>query len=133
MMPANAATHLKPLDTGTQLAEERTWLAQERTLMAWIRTSTSLICFGFTIYKFFETEAARSAVSAHRLINPREFAMMMIGTGLVALALSTYDHHRNLKHVPDVPNAAHATAAGVVAALVSVMGVVAFLSALFRA
>ena len=101
--------------------------------MAWIRTSTSLICFGFTIYKFFETEAAKGAVSAHRLINPREFAMMMIGTGLVALALATYDHHRNLKHVPDVPDAAHATAAGVVAALVSVMGVIAFLSALFRA
>ena len=115
------------------MAEERTWLAQERTLMAWIRTSTSLICFGFTIYKFFETEVGRSAVSAQRLISPREFSMMMIGTGLVALALSTYDHHRNLKHVPDVPDAAHATTAGVVAALVSLMGVLAFVAALIRA
>jgi putative membrane protein len=133
MMPPNAAAHVKPLDSGTQMAEERTWLAQERTLMAWIRTSTSLICFGFTIYKFFETDTGRSAVSAHSLINPREFAMLMIGTGLVALALSTYDHHRNLKHLPDVPGAAHATAAGVVAALVAVMGLIAFAAALLRA
>src|SRR5688572_22970209 len=112
MASANAATHVTPVDRGTQMAEERTWLAQERTLMAWIRTSTSLICFGFTLYKFFETEVGRSAASAQRLFTPREFAMLMIGTGLVALALSTYDHHRNLKHLPDIPGAAHATAAG---------------------
>ena len=36
------------------LALERTYLANERTLMAWIRTATSLITFGFTLYKFFE-------------------------------------------------------------------------------
>ncbi|MGB0437426.1 MAG: DUF202 domain-containing protein, partial [Mycobacterium sp.] len=39
----------QPLDTSTRLAVDRTRLAAERTLMAWIRTSTSLIAFGFTI------------------------------------------------------------------------------------
>ena len=42
------------LDTSTKLAYDRTRLAYERTLMAWVRTGTSLITFGFTIYKFFE-------------------------------------------------------------------------------
>ena len=42
------------MDTGTKLAVDRTRLAYERTLMAWVRTATSLISFGFTIYKFFE-------------------------------------------------------------------------------
>ena len=39
------------------LALERTYLAHERTLMAWVRTATSLITFGFSIYKFFAFEA----------------------------------------------------------------------------
>ena len=42
------------LDNSTKLAYDRTRLAYERTLMAWVRTGTSLITFGFTIYKFFE-------------------------------------------------------------------------------
>ena len=42
------------LDASTRLALERTRLANERTLMAWIRTCTSLIAFGFTIFKFFQ-------------------------------------------------------------------------------
>jgi len=41
-------------DSSTALALERTRLAHERTLMAWVRTATSLISFGFTIYKAFE-------------------------------------------------------------------------------
>ena len=40
------------LDSSTRLAVDRTRLAHERTLMAWVRTATSLISFGFTIYKF---------------------------------------------------------------------------------
>jgi putative membrane protein len=42
------------LDTSTRLAIERTRLANERTLMAWIRTCTSMIALGFTIFKFFQ-------------------------------------------------------------------------------
>ncbi len=38
----------------TELALDRTYLAHDRTLMAWVRTATSLISFGFTIYKFFQ-------------------------------------------------------------------------------
>ena len=40
----------------TTLALERTRIAYERTMMAWIRTATSLITFGFSVYKFFEIE-----------------------------------------------------------------------------
>ena len=39
---------------------DRTRLAYERTLMAWVRTATSLISFGFTIYKFRRILAAKS-------------------------------------------------------------------------
>ena len=54
------------LPAATRLAVDRTRLAYERTLMAWTRTATSLISFGFTIYKFFEylREGSRSPTRA---------------------------------------------------------------------
>lgn len=51
----------------TQLALDRTWLAHERTLMAWVRTAVSMISFAFTIFKFFQFEAARGTPVTHGL------------------------------------------------------------------
>jgi uncharacterized membrane protein YidH (DUF202 family) len=44
--PSMNVTSKEPLD----LATMRTILAADRTLMAWIRTSFTLLGFGFTIY-----------------------------------------------------------------------------------
>ena len=38
----------------SDLGEIRTIMAADRTLMAWIRTSLSMLSFGFTIYKFLQ-------------------------------------------------------------------------------
>ena len=121
------------LDTGTTLAVERTWLAYERTMMAWVRTATSLISFGFTIYKFFQFELGSHPPAVEPLIGPREFALLMIGTGLIALALAFIGHQRSLR---DLHGRFHTTTprsvAGVVAGLVSVLGLVAFVAVVFR-
>jgi putative membrane protein len=45
------------LNSLTQLAFARTRAAYERMMMAWIRTATSLITFGFSIYKVFQLES----------------------------------------------------------------------------
>ncbi len=42
------------ININTELARERNRAAADRTLMAWIRTSLSLIAFGFSIGQFFE-------------------------------------------------------------------------------
>ncbi len=75
------------LDVATRLAVDRTRLAHERTLMAWVRTATSLISFGFTIYKFFQFEQGRPP-DAGSLIRGAWIRALMIATGLVALLLS---------------------------------------------
>ncbi len=49
-----AAERTTLADERTDLAVARTLLALDRTLMAWVRTATSLISFGFTIYKIFQ-------------------------------------------------------------------------------
>src|SRR3954468_6729041 len=109
-----------PLDTGTRLAADRTWLASERTLMAWVRTATSLISFGFTIYKFFEFEAGRG-LRPNRLLSPRAFGMIMIGTGLVALLLGLIDQRQSSKMLQKEFSIAHRSTAVVVAAIVCLM------------
>jgi putative membrane protein len=125
-------TPAKPLDTGTRLAVDRTWLAHERTLMAWIRTAASLISFGFTIYKFFDFEAGRDGPAAHALISPRQFAMIMIATGLAALLLSAVGHRRSIKLLQAEFGSTPRSVAGIVAGIVAVMGLAALTATLFR-
>jgi len=119
------------LDVATRLAVDRTRLAHERTLMAWVRTATSLISFGFTIYKFFQFEQARP-LNPESLIGARGFALIMIATGLVALLLSTLEHRQSMQvmraefgHVPT-------STAAIVAGLVSLLGILAFLAVIFH-
>ena len=85
----------QPLDASTRLAVERTRLANERTLMAWIRTSTSLIAFGFTIFKFFQYLATQE--HRHTIVSPWIVGMAMILIGLTGLALAWIQHRQQLK------------------------------------
>jgi putative membrane protein len=77
----------------TRLAITRTVVALERTLMAWIRTATSLISFGFTVYKFFQTVSDTQPVRQARLLTPRLFALVMMGLGVGGLLFATMEYH----------------------------------------
>jgi putative membrane protein len=115
----------------TQLAVDRTRLAHDRTLMAWVRTATSLISFGFTIYKFFQYMVEKGGAHEGR-IGPREFAMAMIAIGLTGLVLATVQHQRDMAslrhHFPKLPY----SLATVLAGLVAILGVGAFVAVILR-
>ena len=94
----------------TELAEQRTKeglvrtrLAHERTMMAWVRTATSLISFGFTIYKFFEyvREDQSAAVRGHWL-DPRGVALVMISLGVGGLLMAYFEHRRAMKELAEL-------------------------------
>jgi putative membrane protein len=122
----------KKLDSSTQLAVDRTRLAYERTLMAWIRTATSLITFGFTIYKFFQIELSKAGSSrSDRLIGPTQFALLMIVIGLVSLLLATLEHRRDLKALNAEYPGGRRSLARVLAALISLLGLLALFMVLF--
>ena len=119
------------LNTTERLAYDRTRLAHERTMMAWVRTATSMITFGFGVYKFFQLERPEGEQS-HHLIGPRGFALLMITVGLVSLLLATFEHRKNMQalrvEAPDVPR----SLAAVVAAFISLLGIAALLVVAFR-
>ncbi|MCU0718118.1 MAG: DUF202 domain-containing protein [Pirellula sp.] len=119
------------LDASTFLAIERTRVAYDRTLMAAVRTSTSLITFGFSVYKFFEFEF-KERQSAAAIVGPREFGITMILIGLTLLVVSSYEYRRDRKAMQKMyPNIPRSTL-GVIAGLIAGLGILALILAMFR-
>ena len=117
----------------TKLAVDRTRLAHERTLMAWVRTATSLISFVFTTYKFFQyLRESQSVGPEGRLFGPREFALLMIGIGVVALILATVEHYRGIQNLRERFGEVPFSAAPVLAIVMSLFGIVGLAAVFFR-
>ena len=121
------------LPDATKLAVDRTRLAHDRTLMAWVRTATSLISFGFTMYKFFQYLHDNRPGAPERMIGPRGFAMMMITIGLAGLVLATIDHRRSMVALRvEYPGVVPYSLATIVAGLIAILGVMLFTAVAFR-
>jgi inner membrane protein YidH len=119
------------ISVNTKLAIDRTRLAHERTLMAWVRTATSLISFGFTIYKFFQF-LRDGEPAPESMVGLRGFATLMIGIGLTALLLATLQHRRDRLELQAEFGPMPYSLAGFVAVLVAVLGVLGLLSVVLR-
>jgi putative membrane protein len=114
-----------------EMAVDRTWLAHERTLMAWVRTATSMISFGFTIYKFFEFEQNKVTSARAGLLTPRDFALIMISIGLVSLLGATIGHRRAIRSL-SVQLQGRRSLAELVAFLIAIFGILLLLATFFR-
>ena len=123
------------LPDATRLAVDRTRLAHERTLMAWVRTAVSLISFGFTVYKFFQTLREGSGVprESHPL-GPRNLAIFLIAIGLISLVMATAAHRQELQALRTEYPAMKLprSLAIMLAVMVAGFGVVALLAVVFR-
>jgi putative membrane protein len=124
-------------DASSRLALDRTRLAYERTMLSWVRTATALITFGFAIYNFHSIANA-SGQQSFRLLGPHGFGLSMGGIGLLALLMATLEHRsaiRDLRaqyplehHYPYMPR----SRARVLAALIALLGLMAFFIMIFR-
>jgi len=111
-----------------QLALDRTFLALERTLLAWIRTATSLITFGFTLYKFFHYLREQDPLRhPEHVLGASTVGTLMIVIGLVSLALAAVQHRQQLKRMR-THYAAPRSLSQWVAVLVAALGVLALLA-----
>jgi putative membrane protein len=89
----------------TELAREHTRAAADRTLMAWVRTSLSLIGFGFGIAKYRDI-----LLSAGIIKRPPEefnttliFGLSFISLGVFGLLAAVIQHWRILEAVKKDP------------------------------
>jgi putative membrane protein len=100
--------------------------------MAWIRTATSLIAFGFTIFKFFQYLATEE----HRrqpVVSPWVVGMVMIVTGLVGLALAWLQHRQEMKQLrAEADGPLPYSIAGIMAFFIACLGAVALVSVALR-
>lgn len=115
------------------LALERTYLAHERTLMAWTRTATSLITFGFTLFKFFEYLHERGeAAKSPQIFGARTFGLVMIGIGVFTLIVACVQHRIQMKrlraHYPNAPFSLALLLAGLIACL----GILGFITGIIH-
>lgn len=124
---------LPPLTDATLLAVERTRVAHDRTLLAWVRTSVSLISFGFTIYKFFQYLRDSAEVQATaNAFGPRRFGLTMILIGLITLILATLQYRMDLKRLSDRYGPQPRSLVPVLSMLIGVLGVVGLVLVHFR-
>jgi len=121
------------MDESTRFSFERTILSHERTLMAWVRTATSLITFGFSLYKFFQLEqGALPRPQIHHIISAREFAMLMSAIGSFALVLATIQHWQYRKNLRKQQKELPFSLSLLVAGLITGLGFLATVAAIFR-
>jgi putative membrane protein len=114
------------LDEGTELSLARTRLAGERTLMSWIRTSFSMISFGFTIGKFLEYLNSQPGSEA-RIGEGRTLPTLLILLGLISLVVGCWEHrHLVVQLNARTGERLRPSAVGVIAVLVALIGLLAF-------
>ncbi len=108
-------------------------MAAERTLMAWIRTTLSMISFGFTIYKFFQYLQQTGTAIGWRPHAPRNMglALVILGTGM--LILSIVQHWIFLKRLRKRAGRGMPVSLALVAAFfITLLGLFALLNLLFK-
>jgi putative membrane protein len=118
------------LDLASRLAFDRTRVAFERTMLAWTRTGTSLITFGFGVYKFFQIE--RKPGAQDYIIGSEQFGLVLVCIGLGALALGTLEYHRNMRELGPIYMARPSWLVMLFAGSIAVLGVLAFVVMLIR-
>ena len=118
----------------TDLAVSRTMMAADRSLMAWIRTALSMISFGFTIYKVFESVIhSLGDASPFRVRGPRRFGMTLVGIGLFVLVAGGWQYWLFLREFTREANVRFPWSVSMTAAsMLAITGVVVFVLIIVR-
>jgi putative membrane protein len=106
-------------------------MAAERTLMAWIRTSISMIGFGFTLAKLFQALAEAKVLirgPAGRIWTPVGVGMVLISLGTFSLVVAVFDHQRVVKALRAAGLESRFSLTLAVASVLAILGVMALLA-----
>ena len=101
--------------------------------MAWVRTSTALISFGITIYKFFQYMREQNPNAPERLLDSRIVAIVMIALGVGALIIATIQHRAACQALhAGQPGPLPRSLATYVAGLLATLGAIGLVLIVFR-
>lgn len=126
MMPAEPTPRVKQPARPSDLGELRTIMAADRTMMAWIRTSLSMLSFGFTIYKFLDALADSNQIAASH--SPQRVGLFLVGMGTLAILLGTISYWTTLKDLNRVEEFRIGRPVLLMALLMSASGIALFIS-----
>lgn len=87
------------LKLSDKLAIERTVRAADRTMLAFVRTSISMITFGFTLFKLLEALHKSGFTKLMRPRTPENIGIFLILGGTVPLFFSMVQYLRTLKQM----------------------------------
>ena len=99
--------------------------------MAWIRTCTSLIAFGFTIYQFFQYLSTKEQLR-EPLVSPQLFGVLMILVGLTALVLAWIQHRQEIRALKTDFGPMPYSIAGIMAGFIAGLGLIALIGVTLR-
>ncbi|WP_395335482.1 DUF202 domain-containing protein [Novosphingobium sp. BL-8H] len=114
----------RPPELPADLGAVRTVLAADRTLMAWIRTSLSMLSFGFTIYKFLQGLADNNQIA--KTDSPQHVGMFLAAAGTGAMVLGTLSYWGTLRDVARAGKFRLGRSVLAIALLMSLAGVALF-------
>lgn len=128
----NEQPHQKSM--ANELAKERSRQASDRTLMAWVRTSLSLIGFGFAIASFRDILLEGGLVRGvqHQWRLTLMFGLSFISLGVLGLLAATLQHWNILQHLKrdDFSYTGFRPLAFIMAILLVLIGLFAFIAVL---
>jgi putative membrane protein len=120
----NSSTNVTPRQPN-DLALMRTILAADRTLMAWVRTSFTLLGFGFTIYAILK--ALQDAGNALPNENtPRNIGLFLSVMGICSILLGTVDYWMTLRELRKIETFRYVRPALIMALVMSAFGLFLF-------
>lgn len=82
-----------------ELARIRTSAALDRTLLAWVRTSLSLICFGFTLARVVHELIKHGSLTTVDEQTPLTLGIGMMILGMFGLIVGSFEHARMVKRL----------------------------------
>lgn len=132
----NAPDSSPPPNIQSELARERNRAAAERTLMAWIRTSLSLIGFGFGIDRIVSAiRGFNQNVETNPIQLSRLLGLAFILLGVYAMLMAALEHSQELRRIQQHGHYAYRPRRSLgltVAIALIVIGICAFAGILIR-
>ena len=120
-----------PRSDPNTLAMHRNFMAAERTLMAWIRTSISMIGFGFTLARVFQSLAEQQILvkgPRGNVWSAEAVGTALISLGTFALIMAILDHLREVKWLRTHGLEVRFSLPAAVASTLAILGFIALLS-----